>query len=203
MNIKERRLLHKKLFREEILAAARELFAQEGYRGFSMRKLATMIEHSPTAIYLYFHDKDDLLYNICEDLYLSFLNKIIEIRESEPNPREALRLVLHEYIVSGLSKPDHYKVVFFSNPTVYGTPDDFMKKDTMSRRVYLCFRELVAECMQRGILIGSDPEVLTQVFWSAVHGLVTAIIFTKDFPLSNTNILAETMVDGLLTGHGA
>ncbi len=203
MDIKERRLQHKKLFREEILTAARELFAHEGYYGFSMRKLSAMIDHSPTTIYLYFRDKDDLLYNICEDLYLSLLNTITEIRKSEPNPREALRIVLHEYITFGLSKPDHYKVVFFTNPSIYGTPDDFMKQDTMGRRGYLCLQELVAECIKNGFLARGDPNVLTQVFWSAVHGLVTAIILTKDFPMADSNILAETMVNGLLAGHKA
>lgn len=201
MGLKERRQRHKELFRGEILAAARELFLLEGYAKFSMRKLAARIEHSPTTIYLYFRDKDDLLLNICEELSAAFHDSINEIRSTVPEPREALRLVLHKYIEIGLTNPEQYKVVFFTNPTVYGTPDDFMKRDTMGRRYYVCFQELVDECMRSGALRNTDCAVLTQVFWAAVHGLVTLFIFTDDFPMADSSVMADILINGLLKGH--
>lgn len=203
MGFKKRRLLHKEQFRAEILTAARELFSAEGYTNFSMRRLAAKIEHSPTTIYLYFRDKDDLLFNICEELYTSFINTLIEIRRSAADPREALRQAFHSYIDFGLAKPEHYKVLFFTNPMIYGPPDEFMKRDTMSLRSYLCFRELVSDCMRDGLLRNGDCDVIAQVFWVAVHGLVTSIIFTADFPLADSSVLKQTLIDGLMQGYAA
>ncbi len=204
MNLKrQRQQLHREQFKGEILAAARELFSQEGYANFSMRKLAARIGYSPTTIYLYFRDKDDLLFCICEELYKLFLHSTVEIRASRPAPLEALRCSLHSYIDTGLANPEWYKAVFFTNPVVYGSPQEFMNRDTMALRSYQVFCELVEECMKSGLLRAMDSTTLAQVFWSAVHGLVTSIIFTKDFPMADTEVLAQTLVDGLLKGHAA
>ena len=53
--------------RAAILDAARELFAQEGVAGLSMRRLAEKIGYTPRTIYLYFTDKDDLLSELIEE----------------------------------------------------------------------------------------------------------------------------------------
>ena len=67
MGIREKRAKYKEEFRREILDAARELFLSEGYEKFSMRRLAEKIGYSTPTIYLYFKDKDDLLFAICEE----------------------------------------------------------------------------------------------------------------------------------------
>ena len=53
--------------RQEILVAAGEILAREGYDGLSMRKVARRINHSATAIYIYFKDRDDLVACVCGD----------------------------------------------------------------------------------------------------------------------------------------
>jgi AcrR family transcriptional regulator len=42
--------------------AARELYINEGYEKFTMRRLAEKIGYSPTTLYIYFRGKDDLLF---------------------------------------------------------------------------------------------------------------------------------------------
>ena len=200
---RKRQALHREEFRGKILAAARELFSREGYANFSMRKLAAKIAYSPTTIYLYFRNKDDLLFSICEELYGVFLRKIKEIRAARQDPLDALRCSLHTYIEIGLANPEQYKTVFFTSPVVYGPPEEFMTRDTLQRRSYEAFSDLVEECMKKGFLRAMDPKTLILVLWSGVHGLVTTIIFTGDFPMSDTAAMSDTMVDGLLRGHAA
>ncbi len=65
----EKRHKNKEEFRRAILEAAREVFSSDGYGNFSLRKLARKIGYSPTTIYLYFKDKDDLLFCLCEEFY--------------------------------------------------------------------------------------------------------------------------------------
>ena len=73
MGVIEKRAKQKEAFRREILDSAREMFISDGYDGFSMRKLAGKIDYSPTTIYLYFKNKDDLLFGICEEFFAIFL----------------------------------------------------------------------------------------------------------------------------------
>ncbi len=199
----QRQLSHKEQFRGEILAAARELFAQEGYADFSMRKLAARIGYSPTTIYLYFRNKDDLLFSICEELYGRFLRRMLEIRVSLADPLEVLRCTLCSYVEVGLVNPEQYKAVFFTSHDAYGPPHEFQHRDTLYRRSYQAFIELIEDCMQKGLLRVMDPNSLALVFWSAVHGLVTGVIFFNDFPLADIPVITDTLVNGLLKGHAA
>jgi AcrR family transcriptional regulator len=47
--------------------AAGALFLEQGYERFSLRKVAERIGYSPTTIYLYFRDKDDLLFTVVDE----------------------------------------------------------------------------------------------------------------------------------------
>lgn len=200
---KKRQRLRREELKRKILAAAGELFSQEGYANFSMRRLAAKIEYSPTTIYLHFRNKDDLLFSICEELYGVFVQRMAENRASRAGLLEVLRRSLHSYIEIGLANPEHYKTVFFTSPVVYGPPDEFMNRDTQHRRAYRAFSEMVGECMESGLLRPMDVETLVVVLWSAVHGLVTTIIYSGDFLGADTAAMADSLVEGLLRGYAA
>jgi len=191
---------NKEEFRRAILEAARELFFSDGYGNFSMRKLARQIGYSPTTIYLYFRDKDDLLFCLCEDFYRELYQTLQGIQSEGAGLLETLRKVLLTYVSFGLANPEHYRVAFFTNPTIYGSPEEFLENDTMSRRTYLTYRDLVTRCCEAGVLCSFDSETLAQVLWAGVHGVISAALHTRDFPLVDPKVLAEVMVDGLLKG---
>lgn len=196
----DKRTKDKEAFRREILDAARELFSVDGYGSFSLRKLARRIGYSPTTIYLYFRDKDELLFCLCEDFYGGLYRRLAEIEEHGAGLLATVRKVLLAYVSFGLANPEHYRVAFFTNPSIYGSPDEFLERDTVSRAVYLRYRALIANCCDAGVLIRMDIDTLSQILWSGVHGIVSAALFTRDFPLVEPVVLAEGMVDSLLAG---
>lgn len=201
MGFRERRQKHKEEFRAEILETALGLFSQEGYANFSMRKLAARIDHSPTTIYLYFRDKDDLLFHICENFYASMLYEQIEIRKRETEPEEALKEIIRSYIHYSLAHPELYKVVFFSNPQLYGSPEEFKSRETMSLGCWKNICEVIDTCMKSGVFRSMDCDTLSIVFWSAIHGLVSSLIFTKDFPMPAPDVMMEMLLEGLFRGY--
>ena len=91
--------------------AASELFATEGYASTSMRKIASKIDYSPTTIYLYFRDKDDLLRQICDATFAELTRNVNAINQLSGEPLDKLRLGLKEYILFGLRHPPHYHVL--------------------------------------------------------------------------------------------
>lgn len=167
-----------------------------------MRKLAAKIEHSPTTIYLYFRDKDDLLYSLCEELFATLFQNYLDISKGHSEPLQVLRLCLLSYIEFGLANPGHYKVAFFTSPVVYGSPTEFLQKDSMGRRMYFHILRTVEEAMAAGMLRPMDADLLAQTLWTAAHGVVASRIYTADFPLVDAALQAETLVDGLLAGFG-
>ena len=80
--IRHRRDQEKQELRQAILTAAGELFLEQGYERFSLRKVAERIGYSPTTIYLYFRDKDDLLFTVVDEGFVRFGQQLAAAAES-------------------------------------------------------------------------------------------------------------------------
>jgi len=61
MEIINRRENERKIIREKIYKATSEIIIEEGYDKVSIRKIASKIEYSPTLIYNYFKEKEDII----------------------------------------------------------------------------------------------------------------------------------------------
>jgi AcrR family transcriptional regulator len=200
MGVKEKRQRYKEEFRREILNSARELFIDDGYEKFSMRRLAEKIDYSPTTIYLYFKNKDDLLLAICEEVAEQFLARLRYLRTVRKKPYETLRQAMLYIVEFAFDNPNEYKVFFLTRPNVYGTKEEFMKRESMARTSYFEFREIVQDCIKAGQLRRMNIDVLTQVLATAPHGLITMTFYQNSFPWADRKVLAITLVKGLLKG---
>jgi AcrR family transcriptional regulator len=201
MGIKEKSAKNKEEFRQEILNAARGLFITEGYEKFSMRRLAKKIDYSATTIYLYFKDKDDLLFAICEEFFEHFSSQLNNIRSVCQDPVETLRQALLYLMEFGLKNPNQYKVIFFTNSNIYGTPEEFVEQESMARNTYFVFREMVQDCIKTGRMRDLDVDVIAHTLAIASHGLITMVLYKRDFFMEKGEVIAQTVVDGLLRGY--
>ena len=201
MGIKEKRAKYKEDFRLEILDAARELFISEGYEKFSMRRLADKIDYSPTTIYIYFKNKDDLLFAICEEFFAHFSAQLNHIRSVSQDPIETLRQALLYLMEFGLKNPNQYKVIFFTKSNIYGTQEEFVEKESRARNTYFAFREMVQNCIQAGRMRDLDVDVVAHTLAIASHGLITMVLYKPNFLKDNSEVIAHTLVDGLLRGY--
>jgi AcrR family transcriptional regulator len=200
MRISEIGVKQKEDVRREILCAARDLFVNEGYEKFSMRKLAEKIDYSPKSLYHYFKNEDDLLFAMCEEVAERFFTDLINIRTAHPDPLASLHQVLLNLINIGFNNPDEYKFLFITRPQAYGTLEEFMKKESMARNSYIVFRDIVENCIVTGKLQEIDIDVLTQVLTVATLGLATLTVNKTSFPWIDRNVLAHTLIEGLLRG---
>lgn len=205
MGVQERRAREKEGLRREILDAARELFVTEGYDRVTMRRLAEKIEYSPTTIYLYFKDKEELLQTVCEEAFHLLLEKQAGLREhGPPDPVDRLRLCLLGYCEFGVTHPHHYKLTFV-DPIPKDVPlpaDWFLDPDDPGIRTYNGLREFVVECINAGRLVQQDPELITQTMWLTMHGIVSGLNSHTEcgFPFVDRQALINTAVDLLIRG---
>lgn len=197
MGIAERRARQKSSLRQEILAAARQMFVEDGYEAVSMRKLADRIEYSPTAIYLHFADKDALFRAVCEETFEQLVTRLEKVRARHlGDPLGGLRAGLKEYIDFGLKHPEHYVVTFLQRQRA--SLADF--EGSAGERAFSCLRQAVAECDEAGLLRPMHREVAAQVLWLSVHGLVALLVVQKPFPFAPTKVLVEAQLDTLIAG---
>ncbi|MBI3484887.1 MAG: TetR/AcrR family transcriptional regulator [Acidobacteria bacterium] len=202
MTVKERRAREKAELREEILDAARELFVREGYENFSMRRLAEKIEYSPTTIYLYFKDKADLLFSLCEETFSRLVQQLETIDSLATDPLEGLRAGMLAYVEFGLKHPSNYLVTFvLPHPTGTGESDRHLCPTGMGMRAFDCLHQALAECVRTGKFRKLDLDKTSQVIWAAVHGVTSLLIVHPDFPwVSREDLVGqviETTIEGL------
>jgi AcrR family transcriptional regulator len=194
---KQRRAREKEGLREEILDAARTLFVKEGYESVSIRKIADKIEYAPGTIYLYFHDKAEILDRICEETFAKLLRKMDAIEHDTAAPLDKLRRGLRTYIQFGLENPNHYIVTFIQAKGHLGSKSVF---ETTGRKAFSCLRGGVQECVDAGVLVSNDADELAQTMWAGIHGLTSLLITCTLFPFVEQNRLVDRMVHTLIEG---
>lgn len=195
----QRRARAKENIRRAILDAARELFATEDYKAVSMRRLAEKIEYSPTAIYLHFKDKEEILFYLIEEGFGMLSERLEAIAVEISDPVERLREGARVYFDFAFSQPHYYRLMFQLEdralaeslmPRVQGGPRSFQYiLDTVGqglregkfRRNTDLERDLQRDPQGdfQGDFQGDSDKafeveqaVLASVIWSHIHGAV-------------------------------
>jgi AcrR family transcriptional regulator len=207
MGVKERREREREGLRRQIMDAAREMFAREGFDAVSMRQIAEAIEYSPTAIYLHFKDKQQLFHDICrEDFHRLAEVSLAAARIADPIER--IRKLGQIYIRFGVEHPSHYRFMFMtpiSSEAGDIDPADWRNRGNPSCDSYASLLEAVRFAIERGAIRGTlkDVQAVAQTFWAGVHGVVSLEITMRNDPWIDWSSLkkrTETMLDALLYG---
>jgi AcrR family transcriptional regulator len=202
VGVKERRARQKGLLRQEILDAARDILAREGYDGLSMRKVADRIDYSPTAIYLHFKDRDDLVFCVCEELMAGLVHELQAVTDKNPDPLVALKKGLRRYIEFGLQHPEHYQATFgISHGNDPEKDARYLAPGTMSMQAFGFLPHLVGECVKQKKLAKVDVHLASCALWAGVHGITSLLIVMPNFkwgePGRVIDQLLTTLIDGL------
>jgi AcrR family transcriptional regulator len=189
--------------RDEILAAAKELFLEEGYDATTIRKIADRVGISAPALYLYFTDKEALMVALCDRAFGVLLEAIVEIENTVADPLDRMRRFGEAYIRFGLSHPDEYRLVFLNSnipeairKVGHKAPTDDPTRPGVTGAIV--FQKLVALFVQAeasGVKLAYPPDTCAELCWMGVHGLVAALILKPDFPWSDRDVLIKGMLD--------
>ena len=180
MESKERRAKAKAELRAQILEAARHLFAQRGYEAVTMREIARRIGYTTTALYYQFPDKEALLRELCATDFWALIETFKRLGRIA-DPVERIRKAGQAYVKFGLQNPEHYRLMFIT-PGPEPTPDEMrIEKGNPDQDAYAFLLEAVREAMAASRFRPQfkDAELLAQVLWASVHGLV-ALHLNKD-----------------------
>ena len=167
------------LRRAEILHAAERVFLEYGYEGATIRRIAEEVGVSSTALYMHFHDKSEIVLEICAGQVARVIATNIELCDREMDPVERVREMLAAYMAFARAHPDAYRLVFCSPPHKIGRgPRDRLAD--LGRQTYGLFRDAVARVAAAGRLRTDDVDVAAQVSWAAAHGVVSlTLVLTR------------------------
>ncbi len=188
--IRHRQAQEKQELRQAILTAAGTLFLEQGYERFSLRKVAERIGYSPTTIYLYFRDKDDLLFTVVDEGFVRFGQQLATAAESQEDPWERLIALGRAYVAFGLQHPVYYQLMFMQRTDfLTHRPAGESQPRIASFRV---LQQVVQQAIDAGVLRPGDVESYSDVLWAVVHGMVSLAITMPMFDASRIQRTMET-----------
>ncbi|HET6254306.1 MAG TPA: TetR/AcrR family transcriptional regulator [Puia sp.] len=174
MGIQERKEKQKLEIRTRILDASIKLFSNEGFGNVTIRKIADLIEYSPTTVYLYFKDKDEI-FAALHDIGFQKMTEFNRNLASINNPLLRLHKMGENYLQFGMENPEFYNLMF-----IMGEPMKVFEEmgcDWNAGDAALSvLKATVAECMDKGYITKGDPQLVSLAVWSFVHGLVSLAI---------------------------
>ncbi len=171
MGINERKEREKEELQKSILTAAREVFLEKGFDQTSIRSIAQRIEYSPTTIYLYFKDKDAIIYALHTEGFQLLVSKM-EVLNSVENPFERLKAMGRIYLQFAADHPDYYDLMFVQNSPMNKLDED----DETWKEGMVAFEGLkwtIQECMEQKYLPFEDAEVGAYMVWATMHGMIS------------------------------
>jgi AcrR family transcriptional regulator len=165
MGIEERRRRDRAARRDLIVATARKLAETEGWDAVTTRRLSTEIEYSQPVLYKHFSGMDEIAQAVAVDGFADLNQVLSRARAGDGNSEEALNRIAHAYVDFARKNPALYDAMFTRATTLR-----FASEDTPHQlsAAFAELREAVA-----GIADGRDVDTLTEVFWSALHGLTS------------------------------
>lgn len=176
MGIAERKEKQKLDIKKQILDASIRLFTEKGFENVSIRKIAEIIEYSPTTVYLYFKDKNEILFNLHELGFQKMTDYNTNLADIK-NPLVRLHKMGENYIRFGLENPDFYDVMFLQKAPMEALKA--MKEECewiSGDRAMGILQETIRECMDKQLIVEGDVNVVAMSIWAMVHGLVTLAI---------------------------
>ena len=162
--------------RRLILDAALQLFVEKGYEGVSIRAVASRIEYSPGTFYLYFRDKDEVLFHLHEEGFDELMRRQTAVLEGLRDPVERLRAIGRDYVQFALENPELYELMFIMKGPMRKIAEDANEEWGCGMGAYGQLRDTVQSCMDAGRIAADNVEIATLAMWSKVHGICALII---------------------------
>jgi AcrR family transcriptional regulator len=170
--------------RGAILTEATRLFQEHGVDGFSMRQIASAIGFSATTIYLYFTDKNDLMYAVCESGFAEFGASLAQAAASHDDPLDRLRALGDAYVDFALTHPLHYDVMFIRPKAwaIGAMVDERVGPERADPPSLAGLVNAVQAAVDAGALHEREGNVreLAMRLWAGLHGVAALAISMND-----------------------
>jgi AcrR family transcriptional regulator len=182
--------------RLEIMDATEALLVRTGNSDLvSIRGIADAVGVTPPSIYRHFTDKDELVSAICERRFADF-NAAVGSEDTPSDPLERLKEMGRSYGRFALDNPEHYRILMMTTSTGDRAADSTEGQKAFGRLV-----QAVEACQSVGRIRKGAPAEIAIALWSGVHGLVSLLITSPNFPWPASPVtLLEGIIDSQLHG---
>lgn len=190
MNLREQKAAHKK---EAIMNAAISVFTEKGYVGATLEDVAQKLFMTKGAVYYYFKDKQDLLYQSQVYLLQTSNHLISKISDSELTAKEKMvkAIVQHtEYVINERSG-----FASMLNSEAFLTIDQQNEILRLINEYESKFDGLIEKGVKEGVFIQGDIKIIRNLILGAMNW---AMQWYSEGGKKNKNELSEIIAFYLL-----
>lgn len=165
MSIEDRRERDRAARRRLIVGTARRLAEAEGWDAVTTRRLSTEIEYSQPVLYKHFTGMEQIADAVALDGFAELAEVILAAHSDTDAASDTLTRIAQAYLDFARDNPAVYDAMFTRATTLRFAAQDTPPPLTAA---FAALHQAV------GMVAGEqDTDTLTEVFWAALHGLVT------------------------------
>jgi AcrR family transcriptional regulator len=157
---------HDDALRRRLLERAGELLSTGGPDAVSLRRIATDVNTSTTAVYSLFGGKPALLEALHDEAFSRFGANLAAVPTTD-DPAEDLLQIGLAYRRAALADPRFYSVLY----SKVAEPTKEMSR--AAGRTFAPVRNAVRRAIELGVYRNEDPEQIAMSMWGIAHGLVS------------------------------
>ncbi|MFH9618601.1 TetR/AcrR family transcriptional regulator [Streptomyces pratensis] len=189
MSVQERKQRERVERERLIVATARELAEQQGWDAVTTRRLAERIEYSQPVLYSHFRGKREIIGAVALEGAAEMASALRAAASAAEGPRDRVTALARAYLDFAARNPAVYDAMFQLDGGLA-----FADEDTPEplKDAFAALLESLGEVAGDGI----HPGLFTEVFWAALHGLVT-LTRAGRLPAEDTALRVALLVDRL------
>ncbi|MCL2421143.1 MAG: TetR/AcrR family transcriptional regulator [Defluviitaleaceae bacterium] len=184
-----------------ILEAAINIIAEAGYDKLSMRKIADVIDYTPTTIYSYYKDKAQIVDDISQQIYDKIISDIkIVFEENKEKPADQqLWLAFNAFLHSITAQPEMGKAVIGSGTgSIFGPTS---ASEPVENSGVLILNKFLLEGQRQSVFRKLDSNIswmlITALIGFAMNALENQLYLNEDWN-DLVNAYTEMLIKGLL-----
>lgn len=174
--INERRQEEKERRRAEIIDAAVAVASEVRWDDMTMDQVARKARLSRALVYVYFQDKQDLMFAVNERALIDLERRFIEARNQHTRGIDQIEAMGRAYVAFSEEEPVYFEVLsrceqMTANPDPDTNAGNCLKRGNAVHAV-------IIEALETGMRDGSirkdagPPEIVCFVLWGFMHGLI-------------------------------
>ena len=184
--------------RDRLLDTSRKLLLEQGYRNFSLRKVARETGVSATSIYLHFDSKDHLIHTLMEESIDQLNSELEHAVQAGTDPIEKLNILARVYVEFALEHPREYQIIYMvSSDEMSRYPKDKFRK---ARRGYELLKEVIEDGVNRHLLDENHPRIAAYTFWAQLHGVMSVVLSKRLDNRLNQQEFIEQAIEHIVHG---
>jgi AcrR family transcriptional regulator len=199
--IAQRRLEEKERRRADILDATEVVAADSGWDQMTMDQVARKARLSRALLYVYFRDKQDLLFGICERAFVVLGQRFAEAVTRHKSGIGQLNGLARAYVAFSQEFPLYFDVVSRCELLTL-EPDGNTSAGLAVARGQEC-SQVIVTVLKAGMADGSiradvgNPEVVAKVLYGFIHGAIQ-LATTKANVLLHAGVTTQALLEQAL-----